>query len=945
MKKLLLSLLLYIVALNVQAIDKIIADFESVFPLVDTAWSPLVLTRNVDNPNKSGINTSNKVVKIEKAGTGLPNEQNKAYTVVFSSLKLHLYPILKVKLYSSTTVKIQPYLVKSNGEEHFIPYTTGDGVTSGSESTWIQYTLDLSRYLSNTTYKAINFYIEKNDASKAATVYFDDIVLSSLTNADSIVVTSETFGRADCRQRGAGGLNPPFGYPNPSWTSAVASNDAAGVYGNDTWYAKTMYDSLPAGQYVFTTQNGRWADRYSFWASSVLHQNAAFSGVYPNPTVPYTNNVDKQSNALLVAPTGRYSFGWDSLLLENIDISGCKNLSVGFGLLRRDNWLGKRNVFVAYSVDGSNYTLVDTSTYNNFPGSGSSNSVWYFVTANLPNTVKGNKMNLLIHFDPVNDGVRYMLDDVTLSSEYVKVDSIAIQSDNDKVTINKTLQLTSTAFPAEAFEKGVTWSVINGTGQAIIDPVTGLLKGTAVGKVTVVATANDRSGISASKEITVGPTVSSLTIVNPTGVDSINAVGGTLQLTYTATPDDAPDTSVTWSIVKVDGMATITQSGLVKAVSDGVVYAKVVANDGSNISDSLRIVITNQVKPSSITILGGDSITVNDGTLALTAVVSPDSASNKDVIWSISSNDADTAIISADGVVKALRNGKVTVRAKAVADANVFAEKEIVITNQVVELISIALKTAGNATSITTNKGTLQCSVELNPADAVHGAINWSVSDVLKGSINSNGLFTARNNGTVWIKVSVDNFKDSVEIILSNQVVLIESITLQSSTGADSITKANGSLKINAIITPDDATNKTLTWTVNNDSLATVNALGYVFAKANGKVTVTATANDGSGISASIDITIINQPTPTAIHFADQSVVGFYPNPAKEVIYLTNFSKIKKLNIYNIDGRLVYANTNLTSNELNIARLKSGIYTVKFETINNEIIVQQLIIK
>lgn len=150
-------------------------------------------------------------------------------------------------------------------------------------------------------------------------------------------------------------------------------------------------------------------------------------------------------------------------------------------------------------------------------------------------------------------------------------------------------------------------------------------------------------------------------------------------------------------------MATITQNGLVKAVSDGVVYVKIVANDGSNVSDSLRIVITNQVKPLSITIIGNDSITVNDGTIELTAVVLPASASNKDVILSISSNDADTAIISDNDIVTALRNGKVTVRATAVADSNVFAEKEIIITNQIVELISIALKTAGNATSINTN--------------------------------------------------------------------------------------------------------------------------------------------------------------------------------------------------------------------------------------------------
>ncbi|MCX7986217.1 MAG: Ig-like domain-containing protein, partial [Bacteroidales bacterium] len=880
------------------------------------------------NPSQGGINNSSKVVKIYKpSGLG---SASLGYQVVFDSLKLQLYPVLKVKYLSATAVKVQPYLITSSGVEQEIPYTRGDGVLAGQENSWVEYVLDLTKYLKVQRYKALKFYIGKGDNAEA-TVYIDDIRLSQLSNTDSIVVTSETFGIADCRQRGAGGLNPPLNYPVDTFTVVHPSNDAAGVYGNDTWYAKTLYDNLPAGQYVFTTQNGRWADRFSFWASSVLHQNAAFVNTYPNPTVTYTSNPNKQSNAILIAPTGRYTFGWDSLRLDNIDIRGCKNLKLGFGLLFRDNWKGARNLFVVYRVDGGNWVKIDTSTYRNFNPAGNTGK-WMWVTADFPTSVKGNKLDVLVHCLTTNDGVRFMFDDLTISSNYVKAESITVSSPSDKVTVNKTLQMTASVGPDDVYDNSVTWSVNNITGSAVIDPASGLLKGTSVGTVEVVATANDGSGVKGSKIITVGPTVSNINIYSVNGSDSINVVAGTLQLSYTVTPSDAPDTTVTWSVYNLDGKANINQSGVVKAVSDGIVYAIATANDGGMAVDSFRIYITNQVKPTSIIISGPDSIKVNDGSITLTAEVLPDSASNKDVIWSI---DKPNLASIKNGIVTALRNGTVVVKATAEADPNVFAEKTIVIVNQVVELVKVKIKTDGNSTSVSVNKGTLQCSYDLTPADAEVTSVSWSVSNSAVGSINSTGLFTARSNGTVWVTVNVNGLKDSVQLITSNQIVLVEQIALSSATGIDSITKKNGSLKIVATVNPADATDKTVTWSSSDTTVAIVNQYGFVFARANGSVVITATANDGSNVSASITIHIINQPT--AIPTTGVKEFAIYPNPAMNYITIANHQKVSKIDFVAIDGRLIMSLNKIQSGVIDISNLPSGLYTLKVYSNDNSI--------
>ena len=73
------------------------------------------------------------------------------------------------------------------------------------------------------------------------------------------------------------------------------------------------------------------------------------------------------------------------------------------------------------------------------------------------------------------------------------------------------------------------------------------------------------------------------------------------------------------------------------------------------------------------------------------------------------------------------------------------------------------------------------------------------------------------------------------------------------------------SVTISAVITPDDATNKRVTFTSSNPEVATVEytesennySLALLKAAGPGKATITATANDGSGVKAEAEVTVI----------------------------------------------------------------------------------------
>ena len=112
-----------------------------------------------------------------------------------------------------------------------------------------------------------------------------------------------------------------------------------------------------------------------------------------------------------------------------------------------------------------------------------------------------------------------------------------------------------------------------------------------------------------------------------------------------------------------------------------------------------------------------------------------------------------------------------------------------------------------------------------------------------------------------------------------------------------SLNKTSASLAIGGTVelsvsnvSPSDAVDKTVTWSSSNTSVATVNATtGVVTAVAEGTATITATAHDGSGTTATCSVTVY--PAGTIVwdssNISDLSVSGTYASYTKEGITLS----------------------------------------------------------
>lgn len=163
----------------------------------------------------------------------------------------------------------------------------------------------------------------------------------------------------------------------------------------------------------------------------------------------------------------------------------------------------------------------------------------------------------------------------------IPVSSIAITSP-DTVQVENTLQLTANVQPDSAHNRGVTWSVQNGTGSATVDAATGLLTATGVGKVTVTATAADGSGVFATQEITVTPILVNEIVVASEGSTASVTAGNKLQFAAQVKPSNATNKNVIWTVANETGSAVISDAGLLTANAAGTVTVKATAADASH---------------------------------------------------------------------------------------------------------------------------------------------------------------------------------------------------------------------------------------------------------------------------------------------------------------------------------------------------------------------------
>jgi uncharacterized protein YjdB len=224
----------------------------------------------------------------------------------------------------------------------------------------------------------------------------------------------------------------------------------------------------------------------------------------------------------------------------------------------------------------------------------------------------------------------------------------------------------------------------------------------------------------------------------------------------------------------------------------------------------------------------------------------------------------------------------------------------------------------------------LQLVATVLPANITIPNVTWSVTPSGSVIIDSYGLLTVYAPGKVTVKASAwdgSGITGTLDIIVSD--ILAESITVSSGNNKDSI-YVGETLQMNALVLPANATDPSYTWSLIPDGLAEISTGGLLTAIAQGQVTVVATANDESGVTGTLDITI-TEKTVDAINNPAADKIIVYPNPVVNGNFtIQGIEKIKQIELIDMVGAKVAGFSNFNQPFLEIhLNVTPGIYLLR----------------
>ncbi len=355
--------------------------------------------------------------------------------------------------------------------------------------------------------------------------------------------------------------------------------------------------------------------------------------------------------------------------------------------------------------------------------------------------------------------------------------------------------------------------------------------------------------------------VESVTI--PNGDITAN-VGEETSIIVIVNPEDATVKELVYSsddeaVVKVD------ENGKITAVGEGTAIITVYSKDDPSKKDTVTVTVKVPVSDIEIT----NTVPVlNVGEEALLDVdINPDNATIKELVYY--SDD--------EAVVKIDENGKITAVGEGTATITVYAKDD----PSKKDTVTVTVKVPVSDIEITNTVPVLNVGeetlldVDINPDNATIKELVYSSDDEAVVKVDENGKITAVGEGTATITVYAKDDpskKDTIEVTVKVPVsdVVINAPLPVLNVGEEAT--------IDITVTPDNATDRELIFTSDNEAVVTVDKNGKVTAIGKGTATITVYSKDNPSKKDTITVTVTEQVTVTI--------------PVEEIIINNDFSII-----------------------------------------------------
>ena len=235
------------------------------------------------------------------------------------------------------------------------------------------------------------------------------------------------------------------------------------------------------------------------------------------------------------------------------------------------------------------------------------------------------------------------------------------------------------------------------------------------------------------------------------------------------------------------------------------------------------------VTPDNVVMTVGDKDTLSVGYV-------PENAENKSVVWSSS----DEAIVTVEeGVLTAVAAGDAVITADC---DGVTDECTVTVNEKDIEVESVEL----NKTEAELVVGeTLRLEATVLPEEASGLTVTWSSSASEIVSVDDEGNVSALSEGKATITAEAGGVTATCDVTVSSASIPVESVTVSE----ESIEiKIGETFTLTATVLPENAEDKTVTWSSSDNAIATVSDDGVVTGVAVGNATIVAAAGQRTAV-------------------------------------------------------------------------------------------------
>ena len=351
-------------------------------------------------------------------------------------------------------------------------------------------------------------------------------------------------------------------------------------------------------------------------------------------------------------------------------------------------------------------------------------------------------------------------------------------------------------------------------------------------------------------------------VVITTSVDTLTvAVGRIADYELSISPRSARK-GYTFTISD-ENIAEALRDGRVKGLREGTCTLTIGSKADPTVTKVLDVIVVQPAKSIKAQL---DQETISVGqTAQITTELRPDDATLRGAVYE--SRRPEVATVDENGVVTGVSRGSATIRVRS---EDGYAQTSVTVqVRQPAEAIELELP---KSTLPEDKTATVKATVL--PKDTNNKKLTWTSSDERIATVNRKGRVKGIQPGTVTITAAsaeVPEVTGSIDV----QVVRLARSAAFAQKEYDVI--LGQTVQLAVAVSPEDTTDKSVTYKSNNPKKVSVDENGVVTALAAGKATITATTADGSRRQATTVVKVIVPVTGVRFDTPDARVgVDYY---------------------------------------------------------------------